>query len=555
MIGVDAHPAEHEIVREFFELLKTPWEIFSSGKTYDVVLSTREFAPVGHPSPLLLHFFADDGTDGRNRAPGQTDPSFGSTLSHAGLPLPIYGPLETFRTGESSLLIEVSSRVPAIAAQRSGPTTSVRIGYNLFREVEFLLTEGQAVARADIPTLERHLALLRDLITRAGLPLAEIPPAPADAPYLVCLTHDIDHPVMRRHRWDHTMAGFLARTVFVAPLNWLRRRVSFRDLLRHWAGAARLPLVHFGLIRDPWQEFAADYLATEEGLGATYFFIPEPDQPGRRHDGPAPAKRAARYSLADVRPQLQRIAEAGNEIALHGLDAWRDASSAAREHATLCAAAESTGRGVRMHWLYFDRNSPRQLESAGFSYDSTFGYNATIGYRAGTAQAFQPPGCERLLELPLHVMDTALFYPSYLNLTPDEAKKRILQMLAEVAEHGGALTFNWHDRSLYPDRLWGTAYLEVVAEMKRRGAWFPTAAEAVEWFRHRRAVSFTTQPQDQGRLAVCAQIPPRAASIRGLKLRLHLPCRRGPEEALASGPRARWLDQPLAPSLSVSYQN
>ena len=46
--------------------------------------------------------------------------------------------------------------------------------------------------------------------------------------------------------------------------------------------------------------------------------------------------------------------------------------------------------GVRMHWLYFNEESPVLLERAGFSYDSTVGYNETVGYRAGTTQVFRP---------------------------------------------------------------------------------------------------------------------------------------------------------------------
>ena len=62
-----------------------------------------------------------------------------------------------------------------------------------------------------------------------------------------------------------------------------------------------------------------------------------------------------------------------------------------------------------MHWLYFDSQAPLALEKAGFSYDSTLGYNETIGYRSGTTQVFKHPNTDHLMELPLHIMDTALF--------------------------------------------------------------------------------------------------------------------------------------------------
>jgi hypothetical protein len=36
MIGVIADPAEHGVVREFFELFKTPWEFYRRDRQYDV---------------------------------------------------------------------------------------------------------------------------------------------------------------------------------------------------------------------------------------------------------------------------------------------------------------------------------------------------------------------------------------------------------------------------------------------------------------------------------------------------------------------------------------
>ena len=71
-----------------------------------------------------------------------------------------------------------------------------------------------------------------------------------------------------------------------------------------------------------------------------------------------------------------------------------------------------------MHWLYYDQQSPVALEQAEAVYDSTIGYKETVGYRAGTTQVYKPLQVTRLLELPMHVMDTALFYPAYLGFSP-----------------------------------------------------------------------------------------------------------------------------------------
>ena len=97
-------------------------------------------------------------------------------------------------------------------------------------------------------------------------------------------------------------------------------------MLRNWAAALRLPFVHLGLASDTWAGFDR-YVEIESGLGSTYFFIPERGNPGRNKNGAAPAKRACQYALAELAPQLKRIIAAGNEIGLHGLDAWLDSQA------------------------------------------------------------------------------------------------------------------------------------------------------------------------------------------------------------------------------------
>jgi hypothetical protein len=145
-----------------------------------------------------------------------------------------------------------------------------------------------------------------------------------------------------------------------------------------------------------------------------------------------------------------------------------------------------------MHWLYFDEQSPMTLERAGFDYDSTVGYNETVGYRAGTCQVYKPLNASRLLELPLHIMDTALFYPGRMHLAAAEAKKRVDVIIKNATEFGGTVTVNWHDRSIVPERLWGDFYVDLIEELKNHGAWFSTASQAVSWFRKRRAISFAS---------------------------------------------------------------
>jgi hypothetical protein len=151
--------------------------------------------------------------------------------------------------------------------------------------------------------------------------------------------------------------------------------------------------------------------------------------------------------------------------------------------------------GVRMHWLYFDAESPGILDRLGFGYDSTSGYNEAVGYRAGTTQVYRPRGVQNLLELPLHVQDTALFYPDRMNLSPQEALWKVEGLIENAEKYGGVLTINWHHRSLGPERLWDDFYSELLGILKGKKAWFGTARQVIQWFRRRRALS---QEQIQG---------------------------------------------------------
>jgi hypothetical protein len=49
---------------------------------------------------------------------------------------------------------------------------------------------------------------------------------------------------------------------------------------------------------------------------------------------------------------------------------------------------------------------------------------------------------------------------------------------------------NWHDRSVAPERLWDTAYVRLLEQLRSNGACFLTAARTVSWFRKRRAAVF-----------------------------------------------------------------
>ena len=218
MIGVVARAEEHEVVREFFELFKTPWEFCRENRRYRVVLHADPTAP-WQPADLVVRYGVGPRAQARP----------GVVLSRNGERLPLcgrFGPLESNGVAPELVLEETLETVASVTRSESG--TVVRLGYDLFEEVRILLTHGQPAAFAAIPTLERHIDLLRRWIVGNGIPLVEIPPVPEGHRFIVCLTHDLDHPALRFHGLDPTTLGFLYRALPGSLLDACRGRLSLR---------------------------------------------------------------------------------------------------------------------------------------------------------------------------------------------------------------------------------------------------------------------------------------------------------------------------------------
>lgn len=521
MIGVLAGEHHVPVVKEFFELFKTPWEPYRDGARYDVILDCLGHCSDAQAKLTLICSSKPTAFDQRAKTPIQTRVPT-TLLSWNGCPLPIYCGCLTFRADPPISLIDETRREPVIWIRETGGFTTMRFGFNVFDEVGFLLQEGQPPANAATPTLDFHIALIREAIVGNGLGLIEIPPVPAGHSFTVCLTHDADHPSMRRHKWDGTILGFLSRALVGSLVRLAKGRITLRQLGKNWKTSIALPWIQAGVSADPWDTFA-QYLQIERGLGSTFYIIPQANHPGQAIDGGrAPAARAAAYGPSDIAPQLGQVSVAGSEIGLHGIDAWKDPSSGIEERNQLARVSGHPVSGVRMHWLYSDARTPVILDQSGFNYDSSFGYNDTVGFRGGTTQIFKPLGCGHLLEVPLHIMDTAMFFPSHLNLGTAQAGALVSSIMDHFQAFGGTLTINWHDRSIAPERLWGDFYLRLLDQLNQMNPWFPTVAQAVAWARHRRSASFGLEEWLPGsvRFAVAAE---PAHGLPGMLLRIYKP--------------------------------
>jgi peptidoglycan/xylan/chitin deacetylase (PgdA/CDA1 family) len=489
MIGVVAKGTEIKAVHEFFQLFKTPWEFYVPRHSYDVLIVTSDELPP-HPTAKVLAIYNSKKTGFES----QKNLATRSIENHPwlvwdGVEFPVYGDVLAFE-GREGVFLKLKGRADAVGLEfGEAPLRTFRVGYDLFQEVSYLLTQGQPGVHAHLPTLEIHIALLRSLMVNSGISFVEVPAVPAGYDFMACLTHDVDFVGIRQHKFDHTMWGFLYRALVGSLLDFLRGKTTYRKLAQNSIAAFSLPLVFLGLRSDFWVEFDR-YLQIERELGSTFFFIPYKNLAGEHVSGQASKLRAAKYDVTEIKEQVRELVKNGCEVGLHGIDAWNNPRKGRDELGRITGVTGRPEAGVRMHWLYFSDRSPAALEEAGFPYDSSFGYNDAVGFRAGTAQVFRPLKAETLLELPLNIQDTAMFYPDRMNLSEPEALESCKPLIQFTSVFGGALTVNWHTRSLSPERLWGNFYSTLLKEIQTFRVWFGRGEEIIHWFRTRRALSF-----------------------------------------------------------------
>ena len=540
-IGVLTTPPLSGVAREFFELFKTPWGFASDAdQAFSAIVVSAQVAAMPTTARLVICAGSQSHPIDEHLGIKRTTLPSGTHLSFEDRRLPIHTPVAGLEAQGADIFLRAEDGSPvAVTAQQNGITV-VRIGYDLFEEVNYLLSIGQSPEHAGSPSLDLHIELLRTALLAHGVPVVEIAPYPYGHPFVVCLTHDIDFISICDHRLDHTFFGFVYRvfrSLLDRPRRWSRIRKNFAALIS-------VPAVHLGLAPDFWDPMPR-YSTIEGKHPSTYFFIPFRGRRGRHSEGARGRYRAAPYDVAEYSQALQKLEEQRREVAVHGIDAWCDREQGQNERRVLQGITGRQRSGIRMHWLYFAETSPCTLEEAGYVYDSTLGFNQTVGYRNGTTQVFRPRGATTLLELPLNIQDTALFFPDRMHLSEDEALRRCRAIIADCVRLGGVLTVNWHDRSLAPERNWDEFYQALLAELERSTPWFAQARQAVAWYERRRSYTFQEVAIDSRRAVI--RIAPgsdsSAAAMPPHCLRVSLPTTGTPRSDAPVKPRS--IEVPL----------
>ncbi|HEY7446715.1 MAG TPA: hypothetical protein VH702_01125, partial [Vicinamibacterales bacterium] len=328
MIGVSVNSTDLQAAEEFFELFKTPWEPAVAMRKYDAVLCANGRLD-GLDAKLFLVYGSEEVAADRDAAIEVEQAAGPSEVEWRSTTMPIYGRVARFDSNTVADPIKSGGKAIEWEHQSKGRLIR-RIGYDLFGEVRCLLTQGQPASQALIPTLDLHIALLRHLLVEGGVPYVEIPPRPAGSDFICCLTHDVDFCGIRRHRFDRTLLGFLARASIGTLADLVRGRRSAVEVARNWAALLSLPLVFARLAPDFWTPFE-DYARVEEGKPSTFFLVPFRGRPGTAPDGSVDGLRAAPYQISEIAEQVRGALGRESELAVHGIDAWRDADAGRAE--------------------------------------------------------------------------------------------------------------------------------------------------------------------------------------------------------------------------------
>jgi peptidoglycan/xylan/chitin deacetylase (PgdA/CDA1 family) len=278
-----------------------------------------------------------------------------------------------------------------------------------------------------------------------------------DHPFVLNLTHDVDdiYPP-----FTHFMLSALR----------LNKDQSFVKILK-WK---------LGLTNSPYKNLR-DVANLEEKYGgkSTFFILPSEDDFRRK-----------RYSIDEVRDDVNYLLDNHFEIGLHtSYFSFNNVDNIIRDRLLLEREFKIDVRGCRNHYLRFKVPDTWDiLESAGFEYDTTYGLENDIGFRNGVCHPFYPYDLnkkvqKKIIELPLHIMDTALFEKMDLNF--EAVWSRVKHVIDCVESDSGVATVLFHNSwfNSFMKKDITKLYEKILSYSKEKNAWITNSSSIIDWIK------------------------------------------------------------------------
>ncbi len=260
-----------------------------------------------------------------------------------------------------------------------------------------------------------------------------------DAPYAVCLTHDVDRLVKQ---WYHYIV--YCKKGIKVQIHSLHEKVKGDEPYNNIKRIAELEISY--------------------GARSTFLFLNESHKE-------LSVNFLGRYSIESdhVVEKIQWLDEHGFEIGLHGsYYSFNNATLLKHEKFVLENIVGHPIVSTRQHFLNYDNNTLKLHKSLGLKYDSTVGNKKTTGENFPAFPYYQ----DGMIEMPITVMDTV-------KITDQSESDMVVKACMNVALRGGLVMLNFHQRQLrdteYPFVL--KTYERLLKMARRDSAWIATMKE------------------------------------------------------------------------------
>jgi hypothetical protein len=261
-------------------------------------------------------------------------------------------------------------------------------------------------------------------------------------------TIDIDNAYAFKHKGVLRTVGALLRSLLNRDMNTMVARIS--TLLGH--------------DEDPYNTYnIIDQIEKKHGFASLFFFL------------------VGDYTRYDTNISIQNLAYSklvkciadDHKVGIHpSVASNKNIAILHKEIQRLTKVLGSPVNRSRQHFLVFEMPSTYlKLMKEGITEDYSMGYASHAGFRAGICTPFRFYNLEEeketdLIIYPFPVMDISL--RQYMRLTPDEAIRKVRELMEKVKKVNGTFISLWHNESLSNKGVW-QGWRRVFEEVARMG--------------------------------------------------------------------------------------
>lgn len=211
MIGILCEDSEKDIVREFFELFKTPWEFCAQDCSYEIVISTRDEIPDINSGVVVVYGSEEKNFDSAENIAACSRHK-NVSVDFDGIQLPIYGDVLSFQ-GPGKSLIKIAKGIMATGGnylhQKIADVTTTHLEFpsglkahvfvswlHPFKEQKFVVVGDRKMAVFDDtkPWAEKLVLYHHEIKWERGVPApAKAEPEPIDIPQTEPLRSECKH--------------------------------------------------------------------------------------------------------------------------------------------------------------------------------------------------------------------------------------------------------------------------------------------------------------------------------------------------------------------------